>query len=131
WVALSTFFTACRYLCTDLESFNARVTMRTDVWPVIRRSDEALDKVDQYVRELKWTEEEYRKLLARRVRYELSRLKVETTTPPAHLHELDKDLDSLKEVFVPRVAWGERREVPTHQVIYTLSYGRPRWAIQL
>lgn len=130
-VALSTFFTACRYLCTDLESFNARVTMRTDVWPVIRRSDEALDKVDQYVRELKWTEEEYRKLLARRVRYELSRLKVQIPSTPSHFHELDKDLDALKEIFVPRVAWGEQKEVQTHRVIYTLSYGRPRWAIQL
>lgn len=131
-VALSTFFTACRYLCRDLESFNVRVTMRTDVWPVIRRHDEALDKMDQYVRELRWSEEEYRRLLARRVSYELKRLKSPYKKPPEHVHELDRDLDLISKVFVPQVAWGgEGRKVQTHKVVYTLSYGRPRWAIQL
>ena len=32
---LSTFFSACRYLVADLHGINFRVTMRTDVWPII------------------------------------------------------------------------------------------------
>lgn len=131
-IALSTFFTACRYLCRDLESLTIRVTMRTDVWPVIRRQDEALDKMDQYIRELKWSEVEYRKLLARRVAYEFKRLRIPNPPPPAHVHFLDRELNLIQKVFVPTVPWGgENREVDTYKVIYTLSYGRPRWAIQL
>jgi hypothetical protein len=41
---LSTFFSACRYLVQDLTDIHFRVTMRTDVWAVIRRFDESLDK---------------------------------------------------------------------------------------
>jgi len=129
---LSTFFSACRYLTRDLEGVSIRVTMRTDVWPVIRRHDEALDKVEQYVLALTWTEEDYRKLLARRVRYEMSRLRITYHSPPKHVHQLDRDYDVIKKAFVEKVPWGgEERMVPIHKVIYTLSYARPRWAIQL
>lgn len=131
-LSLSTFFTACRYLTKDLKSVTIRVTMRTDVWPVIRRYDEALDKVEQYVHPLAWSQEEYRRLLGRRIRYEIVRLKVPFRDPPTHVHELDRDLSLISKLFVEKVSWGSgEREVPTHQVLYTLSYGRPRWAIQL
>lgn len=131
-LALSTFFTACRYLTRDLQSVTIRVTMRTDVWPAIRRYDEALDKVEQYVHALTWSQDEYRRLLGRRIRFELDRLKIPFKSPPSHVHELDRDFELISKLFVPRVPWGrEGREVPSHQVLYTLSYGRPRWAIQL
>lgn len=129
---LSTFFSACRYLARDLEDVTIRATMRTDVWPVIRRYDEALDKMEQYIRPLTWAEDDYRKLLARRIRYELKRLGIRYRTPPKHVHSLDRDYNLIKMTFVEKVPWGsEGRVVPIHKVIHTLSYARPRWAIQL
>ena len=41
---LATFFSACRYLVQDLKGVIFRVSMRSDVWAVLRRYDEALDK---------------------------------------------------------------------------------------
>ena len=52
-LALSTFFSACRYILQDIEGVNLRVTMRSDVWPTIRRFDESLDKMEQYVEEIR------------------------------------------------------------------------------
>jgi hypothetical protein len=42
---LATFFSACRYLVSDVKDLAIRVTMRTDVWALIRRYDESLDKL--------------------------------------------------------------------------------------
>jgi hypothetical protein len=52
--SLSTFFTACRYLARDVKGICCRVTLRTDVWPIVRRSDESLDKMEQYVKDIVW-----------------------------------------------------------------------------
>jgi hypothetical protein len=50
-IALATFFSACRYLLQDVKGINIRASVRTDVWALIRRYDEALDKMTQYVSE--------------------------------------------------------------------------------
>ena len=127
---LSTFFSACRYLTQDIKDVCVRVTMRTDVWPIIRRYDESLDKMEQYVEEIIWEEEDFRRLLAKRIAYQLEVLGLESPKPPAHVHQQDKDIELISMVFVPRMEWGGR-DVYTYRVIYTLSYWRPRWAIQL
>ena len=44
---IATFFSACRYLVQDVKDVVFRITMRTDVWTIIRRYDESLDKVEQ------------------------------------------------------------------------------------
>lgn len=67
-LAISTFFSACRYLTQDVNDLVFRVTMRSNVWSVIRRFDEALDKVDQYVSEITWQEADFRRILYRRIR---------------------------------------------------------------
>jgi hypothetical protein len=66
-LALATFFSACRYIMQDMKGIVIRVTMRTDVWAMIRRDDEALDKTEQYVREILWSQRDFLRLLALRV----------------------------------------------------------------
>ena len=124
-VALSTFFTACRYIAADMSGVSFRVTMRTDVWPVIKRQDESLDKVDQYVRDIVWHECDFKQLLANRIRAYL-----EAKGIPLPVHDSNFDTNLVNEIFTPQMPWsGTRVDVCT--VLYTLSYTRPRWAIQL
>ena len=75
-IELSTFFSACRSLATQVNGLNFRITMRTDVWPLIRRFDEQLDKMDQYVSDITWSQNDFRRLLAKRIRSQLTLLEV-------------------------------------------------------
>ncbi len=127
---LSTFFTACRYLAQDLKDVNIRVTMRADVWPMIRRFDESLDKLDQYVKEISWNVVDFRRLLYMRVKSQIEKLRIKLQPPPTTVSIEEKEEYLINYVFTPKMAWGDKN-VFTYRVIYTLSYERPRWAIQL
>lgn len=127
---LSTFFSACRYLAQDMRDVCFRVTMRTDVWPVVRRYDESLDKMEQYVRDIVWEKADFRRLLYKRIRSQADRLKVPTPRLPIYSQDEEREEAILKLAFVPKMHWGDQ-ESYTYRVIYTLSYHRPRWAIQL
>ena len=73
-LSLSTFFSACRYLMQDILGIKIRVSMRSDVWPIIRRYDESLDKMEQYAREIIWELDDFRKLLYMRVKSQCQEL---------------------------------------------------------
>lgn len=144
-LSLATFFSACRYLVQDVEGLYIRASVRTDVWALLRRYDEALDKMSQYVSEILWHEAEFLALLALRVRASLkqsgiARPKARRFATPAEVNE-----QLVEMAFVPKMQWGSYRRVasemqPTltvprmaaaYSIVYTLSYERPRWAIQL
>ena len=118
-VNLGSFFSACRYMIQDLKGVNFRITLRSDVWPVIRRHDEAMDKIEQYISEIGWTEEDFKQILCRRIQKEF---------PDDSINLTDDEL--LKKIFKPTVFWNEK-QVPTYQVLYILAYNRPRWGVQL
>ena len=129
-LALSTFFSACRYLIQDVTGICFRVTMRSDVWPTIRRYDESLDKLEQYVKEIEWTADEFRTLLYKRIEAQLhavnSEMPARTMGETVARHE-ERILNIL---FSDKVEWAGK-EVHSYKIIHTLSYERPRWAIQL
>lgn len=129
-LALATFFSACRYLLQDVKDLMIRVTMRTDVWSMIRRYDEALDKVEQYAHEVLWQQSDFLKLLSLRVKASMVANNINLPVIPAHVTEADAQEKLLESVFVPKMEWSDRL-VDTYKVIYTLSYERPRWAVQL
>jgi hypothetical protein len=143
-MSLATFFSACRYLTQDMEGVFFRVSLRTDVWALIRRYDEALDKTEQYVTEILWGQEDFLALLSLRIKANIQHLGLLLPTQGG-----DESLKSYRErllalVFLPKMQWGDSRRISsmqpslsparmtkTYRVIYTLSYERPRWAIQL
>lgn len=132
---LSTFFSACRALATDVNGLRIRTSVRTDVWADIRRYDEALDKVEQYIQDIIWSEDESRQILAARVRGYASRHKV-ALNDTSFTSSADSERSVLREVFEDPWEWGKDEDGqsklrPPHVVIHTLSYGRPRWAAQL
>lgn len=126
---LSTFFSACRYIAQDINDIYFRATMRTEVWAMIRRYDESLDKMEQYVGEILWSLRDFRRLLYMRISSQIEKLGIRLPEHKAKRHTaLEEDI--IKYVFVPKMQWAEKL-VSTSQVIYTLSYERPRWGIQL
>jgi hypothetical protein len=144
-LSLSTFFSACRYLVQDVAGLYIRASIRTDVWPLIRRYDEALDKTSQYVSEILWQQRDFLALLALRIRASLKQSGTAVPTPPPYAPPEDIQEHLLELAFEAKMQWGAYRRVPsemqpslspprmvdTYKVIYTLSYERPRWAIQL
>jgi hypothetical protein len=101
------------------------------VWTIIKLEYEALSHVEQYTIDLAWSEEDIRKMLARRVSAYLERRgawrSVERQLPTVD-YERDKAL--IEMVFESPMAWGLKAR-PPHVVLFTLSKHRPRWAIEL
>ena len=102
---LSTFFSACEYLLRDMEGIFVRATMRTDVWALIRRSDESLDKTEQYVSEILWHQGDFLQLLYLRIKAQLEKLEAPLPKVPAHVQEEDARERVLELIFVPKMDW--------------------------
>ena len=128
---LSTFFSACRYITQDIKDICFRATMRTEVWSMIRRYDESLDKVEQYVDEILWSLPDFRRLLYMRISSQIEKLGIDLPKSKSGRTSTFKvEEEALKYVFVPQMEWADKL-ASTYQVLYTLSYERPRWGIQL
>jgi len=129
-LSISTFFSACRYLTKDVKGVSIRVTMRSNVWSIIRRYDESLDKLEQYVHEITWAESDFRRLLYRRIKSQLDELAAPYPVIEKNGSVEQQERKFIELIFVPTVDWAEK-QIPIYRLIYTLSYHRPRWAIQL
>ncbi len=117
---VSTFFSACRNLANTVEGLNIRASVRTDVWSILKQYDEALDKCEQYMLDLKWSTEESGRIIEKKISAFYSRT---YGTVPAMR-------STTKLVFKEPFPWG-RGLVPAFKPIHILSAGRPRWATQL
>ena len=127
---LSTFFSACRRIAADMKGICIRATMRTDVWAMIRRYDESLDKVSQYVTDITWNESDFRELLYKRIYNQLCDNNYTFHSPSYSVSEEEKQEYVINTIFENKFEWGDGERMP-YKILYTLSYHRPRWAIQL
>lgn len=74
--------------------------------PTIRRYDESLDKLEQYVTELNWSAEEFRTLLYKRIE---SQSKENSFDLPSRQYNESNEiyeLRILKMLFVEKIKWG-------------------------
>lgn len=127
---ISTFFSACRNIVNSVNGLFIRASVRTDVWALIKE-DEALDKCEQYMVDLKWSTEDTGKILSNKI------LSYYLSTDP-----MDQNYLNLKKwyphsqskvfdlVFKGKFPWGKQSLDP-YRPIHILSAGRPRWAAQL
>ncbi len=140
---LSTFFTACRELASEMSGLTLRTTIRRDVWATIRTTDEALDKCEQYMRDIKWSRSGIRELLAHRIRSYVNAQTsdhapsfeggpddtIDEVAARYRLSEALHDDKVLRILFRKlRVAGGSRMP---HDAVFTYSGGSPRAALQL
>ena len=142
---LAAFFSACRDMASNYSGIKVRACVRTDVWTSIRRLDEALDKCEQYIFDIQWSNRQMGQILAERVSSylvrsqasaaasqdpERLRLLARGTISPAVAQPPEAGLELLERVFAAPFPWGGGFAAP-HRVIHVYSAGRPRWAAQL
>lgn len=124
---VSTFFSACRKLIKDVQGLNIRASVRSDVWAVLSHHED-LDKAEQYMTDIRWTQPQMAAILAKRVQAYVRR-----AYPGSDEAHLDPSIDSERLVrlaFEARVRWGASM-VPPIQVVNILCAKRPRWMAQL
>lgn len=128
-IQTSTFFTACRAMATTIPGLRIRCSVRSDVWEVLAAHDEALDKCNQYLLDLKWTNRESQEILARKILSYFIRKNPtnETYAKLVYPRDSNKIFDS---VFTKRFMWNGS-PVPPDKPIFIFSAGRPRWAAHL
>lgn len=125
----STFFTACRAMATTIPGLRIRCSVRSDVWEVLAAHDEALDKCNQYLLDLKWTNRESQEILARKI-ISYFRRKHPTNDTYQNLDYPDNCNKIFDLVFTKRFMWNGS-PVPPDKPIFIFSAGRPRWAAHL
>lgn len=121
---LSTFFSACREVASNFKGISIRTVIRSDVWASIRKTDEALDKVEQYIFDINWSKKEFRSFLNERISSYCRRIGA------GHLLEDKTNEQIISLVFEQKFPWGKGVAFP-HRVIHVYAGGRPRWAAQL
>jgi hypothetical protein len=121
---LSTFFSAIREIASNFKGVAIRTVIRSDVWASIRKTDEALDKVEQYIFDINWSKKEFRSFLSERISSYCKRIGREDLLVGKQKEEV------ISLVFEPKFPWGKGVAYP-HRVIHVYAGGRPRWAAQL
>ncbi len=121
---IATFLTACRELATQFGGLVIRTSIRSDVWAMVAPTDEALDKVRQYIVDIKWSRNTYAPLLAFRIKRYLIAIGYDPSV------ETLSNVSLIEIIFEKYFPWGSGKVHP-NSAIYSLSLGRPRWAVQL
>lgn len=126
---LAAFFSACRNLVQRVKGLTIRVAVRTDVWTLLRGADEALDKCDQYVFNLRWSTEQVAYILISKVdAYFQVHLKIPSVPGQS---ETVRKAQAFNTVFQPKFAWGRDNKIDSQSYVALYSHGRPRWSAAL
>lgn len=128
-IRISTFFSACRNIVNAISGICIRASVRTDVWSIIDQKDEALDKCEQYMLDLRWSTTETGRIIANKI---LSYcLRTYPGNKEISAFSASEDADKIRKlVFKEPFNWAGRA-LEAFRPIHILSAGRPRWAAQL
>lgn len=126
---ISALLNAVRDISNDNRNIRFRIALRSDVYFLVRTSDESTDKIESSVVWQSWTQQEIFALLIKRIEtyfgnpVDLDRL---VSSPQANLD------DSLRKVFETTFnGRGHWAGAPTHQVMMSLIRKRPRDLVKL
>ncbi|MCA3987370.1 P-loop ATPase, Sll1717 family [Vibrio vulnificus] len=125
---VGSFFSAVRSLAFDMKKLNIRATVRSDVWQNLRHLED-LDKWEQYIIEIVWTNRHLRDMLSNKI---LSYVKREHPRSPEAKYKYTKDYNKLFQlVFEHPISWMNKEETSIFDAISSFSNKRPRWMGQL
>jgi hypothetical protein len=119
-------------MVTDFKGLSIRISVRSDVWAVINKSDEALDKCEQYMADIVWRQNDFDKMLALRIHSYLNRKNLYGMYGVALRNKdaISNPKIVIRELFAPIFEWAGESYSPS-EFIYLFSDGKPRWAIDL
>ena len=131
-IKVASFFTACRQIAVAIPEVRFRLSVRPNVWKIIKREYEALSHVEQYIHDLRWSLDDIEALIAKRIEGYLVRKKTwENAKKLLSKNPYRQREQLLSLVFEDPMPWGQERTRPAKIVLYTLSRHRPRWLIEL
>lgn len=125
---IGTFFSAARKMAREVAGLSIRASVRSDVW-VALRGNEDLDKAEQYMTSISWTNKELEVLLAKRIASYLDRRGIAASKSRSWDDEEGRQR-TFSHVFARRLRWGDQ-EVHPVTAVRILSMRRPRWMAQL
>jgi hypothetical protein len=127
---LSAFFSACRDLVQRVNGLVIRCSVRTDVWTILRSTDEALDKCEQYVFNLRWDDAGVGKILENKI-YTFFTLTAPELTSFASTDVSVRKREAYKLIFPSNYEWGRGKQIDSRRFLALYSQGRPRWTAKL
>ncbi|MFY8149154.1 MAG: P-loop ATPase, Sll1717 family [Prochlorococcaceae cyanobacterium] len=121
-LATSTFFSACRNLVGTVSGLNIRASVRSDVWTILAQYDEALDKCEQYMIDIRWSTRETGLILKNKITSYFER--TYGAIPPYASQSI------FGTIFREPMTW-DGHPLEPFRLIHILCNGRPRWATKL
>ena len=126
---LSALLSALRDLAREYQGISFRVAFRSDVYFLVRTSDESTDKIEGSVVWQKWSNHEILAMLIKRTESFFGRPKEEADLLAMRQKDLARLLDPLME---PRFqGYGHWQNCPIHRVLMSLIRKRPRDIVKL
>lgn len=126
---ISSLLNAVRDLSNEDRGLRFRISLRSDVYFLVRTSDESTDKIEGSVVWNSWSNHEIFALLVKRIETYFGREIEYDTLENYKPGELAKYLDPI---FVPRFQGrGHWRNAPIHRVLMSLIRRRPRDLVKL
>lgn len=126
---LSALINALRDLIQNQPGLQFRVSLRSDVYFLVRTSDESTDKIEGSVVWLGWDNHEILALLVKRVEAFFGRHRDESELTRMNQHDLGALLGSVMEArFHGRGKW---KDIPTYRVLMSVVRRRPRDIVKL
>lgn len=122
---ISALLNAVRDLAGHRRSINFRLGLRSDVYFLVRTSDESTDKIEQNILWLTWTSHEILAVIAKRIETFLGREIGEYKRSSDLARFLDPVIESR---FHGEGKW---RDTPMHRVLLSLTRRRPRDLVKL
>lgn len=126
---LSALILALRNMTTDIPGLKARLALRTDVYTLLRESDESTDKFENYVINCNWQNHDILILLVKRILTFFGDSMDDAVLSKKTPAELNQLLSKIMDIqFRNTTAWKNKS---THKVIMSLIRSRPRDMIKL
>jgi hypothetical protein len=126
---ISALLNALRDMTADFPGLYFRVALRTDVYFLVRTSDESTDKIDGSVIWYTWTNHEIFKILVKRVSLFFGRKLEDKQLAGMHQFQMAKILDDVMESkFAGKGHW---ENAPMHRVLLSLVRNRPSDLVKL
>lgn len=126
---ISALLNAVRDLSNDNKGLRFRISLRTDVYYLVRTSDESTDKIESSVVWHKWSNHEILILLVKRIETFFGRDINVDSLRNAEQSTLANYLDSIFEKKF--TDYGKWSNVPIHRVLMSLIRNRPRDLVKL
>ncbi|MDO9338875.1 MAG: hypothetical protein Q7T61_20975 [Caulobacter sp.] len=126
---ISALLTALRDICGSDSNLQIRLALRTDVYFLVRTSDESTDKIERNIIWLQWTNQEILVVIAKRISTFFGESVDDSAWDSMPQREIASKLHRVAEAKFSHA--GKWENAPMHRVLLSLTRRRPRDLIKL